>query len=55
MPFLVSAKEAKSPADIVGKLEELNCPSSTKTRSFAEEIFEKVPRKASGLNVSSGY
>ncbi|CAN1351274.1 Pre-mRNA-splicing factor ATP-dependent RNA helicase DEAH1 [Linum perenne] len=43
-------KEAKSPADIVGKLEELNCPSSSKTRLFAEEIFAKVPRKASGLN-----
>lgn len=48
-----AAKQATSPADVVGKLVELGLSSSSETRSFAEEIFAKVPHKDSGLNV--GY
>lgn len=45
------AKQASSPADVVGKLVEFGLSASSETRSFAEEIFSKVPHKASGLNV----
>ena len=48
-----AAKQASSPADVVGKLVEFGLSASSETRSFAEEIFSKVPHKASGLNVSS--
>lgn len=48
-----AAKQASSPADVVGKLVELGLSSSSETRSFAEEIFAKVPHKDSGLNVGS--
>lgn len=44
-------KQASSPADVVGKLVELGLSSSSETRSFAEEIFAKVPHKDSGLNL----
>ncbi|XP_043706537.1 pre-mRNA-splicing factor ATP-dependent RNA helicase DEAH1 [Telopea speciosissima] len=44
------SKQASSPADVVGKLVEFGLSSSTETRVFAEEIFSRVPRKASGLN-----
>ncbi|KAK8511722.1 hypothetical protein V6N13_029316 [Hibiscus sabdariffa] len=45
------AKQAASPADVLGKLVEYGLPSSTDVRLFAEEIFSKVPRKASGENL----
>ncbi|KAK8604564.1 hypothetical protein V6N13_099500 [Hibiscus sabdariffa] len=45
------AKQAASPADVLGKLVEYGLPSSTDARLFAEEIFGKVPRKASGENL----
>lgn len=48
----VAAKQATSPADVVSKLVEFGLSSSGETRAFAEEIFARVPRKASGLNVS---
>ncbi|MBA0744098.1 hypothetical protein Gogos_006735 [Gossypium gossypioides] len=44
------AKQAASPADVLGKLEEYGLPSSNDVRLFAEEIFGKVPRKASREN-----
>lgn len=50
--IVVAAKQATSPADVVGKLVEFGCSSTGETRTFAEEIFARVPRKASGLNVS---
>ncbi|XP_058070321.1 pre-mRNA-splicing factor ATP-dependent RNA helicase DEAH1-like isoform X2 [Magnolia sinica] len=44
------SKTSSSPADVVGKLVEYGFSSSAETRLFAEEIFARVPRKASGLN-----
>ncbi|KAK6920950.1 DEAD-box helicase, OB fold, partial [Dillenia turbinata] len=46
----IIAKQASSPADVVGKLVEFGITASTETRTFAEEIFARVPRKATGLN-----
>ncbi|KAM1186546.1 hypothetical protein FF1_015688 [Malus domestica] len=46
-------KQAKSPADVVGKLVEYGLSSSAETSAFAEDIFSRVPRKESGLNMSS--
>ncbi|PON70343.1 PWI domain containing protein [Trema orientale] len=45
------SKQANSPADVVSKLVEFGLSSSSETRGFAEEIFNRVPRKASGLNL----
>ncbi|KAJ8752726.1 hypothetical protein K2173_007036 [Erythroxylum novogranatense] len=46
------SKQAKSPADLVGKLKE-NCDfsASAETHSFAEDIFTRVPRKTSAVNL----
>ncbi|XWS60471.1 hypothetical protein CRYUN_Cryun07bG0039200 [Craigia yunnanensis] len=44
------AKQAASPSDVLGKLEEYGLPSSD-ARLFAQEIFVRVPRKASGENL----
>ena len=49
--FIV-AKQATSSADVVSKLVEFGLSSSSETRAFAEEIFNRVPHKASGLSVS---
>jgi hypothetical protein len=49
--FGFAAKQATSPGDLVGKLVEFGF-STTDTRTFAEEIFSRVPRRSSGLNVS---
>lgn len=46
------SKQAVSAADVQTKLEEFGCSSSTETRTFAQELFARVPRKAAGLNVS---
>ncbi|KAI4343938.1 hypothetical protein L6164_011226 [Bauhinia variegata] len=45
------AKQAASPADMVGKLSEVGLSSTGATHAFAEEIFARVPRKESGLNL----
>lgn len=45
------SKQAMSPADVQTKLEEFGCSSSTETRTFAQELFARVPRKAAGLNL----
>ncbi|KAL5723084.1 RNA helicase [Ranunculus cassubicifolius] len=51
VPFVIRlAKEGSSPADLVGKLVEYGLPSSAETRSFAQEVFAKVPRKSAGLS-----
>ncbi|CAK7323257.1 unnamed protein product [Dovyalis caffra] len=42
------SKAASSSADVFSQLEAFGLPSSTETHSFAQEIFAKVPRKASG-------
>lgn len=44
------AKESSSPATLMGKLVEFGFSSSADTRSFAAEIFAKVPHKQSGLS-----
>ncbi|KAK2658288.1 hypothetical protein Ddye_004821 [Dipteronia dyeriana] len=44
-------KQAVSAADVLGKLEEFGFPSSSETRLFSQEIFARVPRKSSGVNV----
>lgn len=48
----VVAKKATSPADVVNNLVECGLSLSSDTRAFAEEIFTRVPRKSSGVNVS---
>lgn len=48
----VAAKQAVSPADVLVKLVEFGLSSSSETRAFSEEIFARVPRKSSGVNVS---
>ncbi|KAH9778054.1 RNA helicase [Citrus sinensis] len=45
------SKQAVSAADVQTKLEEFGCSSSTETRTFAQELFARVPRKAAGLNL----
>lgn len=50
--LVFAAKQATSPADVVNKLVEFGCSSTGETRAFAEEMFARVPRKATGLNVS---
>ncbi|XP_072955419.1 pre-mRNA-splicing factor ATP-dependent RNA helicase DEAH1-like isoform X1 [Typha angustifolia] len=44
------AKESSSPGDLVSKLVEFGTSSSADTRSFAEELYAKVPHKQSGLS-----
>ncbi|XVF50023.1 hypothetical protein PTKIN_Ptkin04bG0062300 [Pterospermum kingtungense] len=44
------AKQASSPSDVLDKLEEYGLTSSD-ARVFAQEIFNRVPRKASGENL----
>ncbi|CAL2261904.1 unnamed protein product [Prunus armeniaca] len=44
-------KQAKSSADVVGKLVEFGLSSSAETSAFAEDIFARVPHKVSGLNL----
>uniref|UniRef100_A0A0E0EKA8 RNA helicase n=1 Tax=Oryza meridionalis TaxID=40149 RepID=A0A0E0EKA8_9ORYZ len=44
------AKECSSTGDLVGKLVEFGFTSSAETRSFAADIYGKVPRKASGIS-----
>ncbi|KAF0900638.1 hypothetical protein E2562_033521 [Oryza meyeriana var. granulata] len=44
------AKECSSTGDLVGKLVEFGFSSSAETRSFAADIYAKVPRKASGIS-----
>ncbi|XP_030938377.1 pre-mRNA-splicing factor ATP-dependent RNA helicase DEAH1-like isoform X1 [Quercus lobata] len=45
------AKKATSPADVVNNLVECGLSLSSDTRAFAEEIFTRVPRKSSGVNL----
>ncbi|KAJ4713153.1 ATP-dependent RNA helicase [Melia azedarach] len=45
------SKQAMSAADVQTKLEEFGFSASTETRTFAQEIFARVPRKTSGLNL----
>ena len=49
--FGFAAKQATSPAHLVGKLVEFGI-SSMDTHAFAEEIYSRVPRRSSGINVS---
>jgi len=44
------AKECSSTGDLVGKLVEFGFTSSVETRTFAADIYAKVPRRASGIN-----
>ncbi|KHN17807.1 Putative pre-mRNA-splicing factor ATP-dependent RNA helicase DHX16 [Glycine soja] len=44
------SKQATSPADLVGKLVEFGI-SSMDTHAFAEEIYSRVPRRSSGINI----
>ena len=49
--FGFAAKQATSPAHLVGKLVEFGI-SSMDTHAFAEEIYSRVPHRSSGINVS---
>lgn len=51
----LAAKECSSTSDLVGKLVEFGFTSSTETRSFAADIYTKVPRRASGISVSLNF
>ncbi|XP_050204764.1 pre-mRNA-splicing factor ATP-dependent RNA helicase DEAH1-like isoform X2 [Mercurialis annua] len=44
------SKQANSPTDVLGRLSEFGFSASSETRSFAEELFSRVPHKQSGLN-----
>ena len=50
-----AAKECSSTGDLVGKLVEFGFTSSVETRTFAADIYAKVPRRASGINVRFGF
>ncbi|KAF5949663.1 hypothetical protein HYC85_011656 [Camellia sinensis] len=47
------SEQALSPAELAQQLEDVGLSASSETRSFAEEIFKKVPRDkaSSGLNL----
>jgi pre-mRNA-splicing factor ATP-dependent RNA helicase DHX16 len=49
--FASTAKECSSTGDLVGKLVEFGFTSSVETRTFAADIYAKVPRRASGISV----
>ena len=51
--YLRAAKQSKSPAELVGVLMDNGFASSGDTRSFAEEIFARVPHQTAAVNVSS--
>ncbi|GAB2270078.1 Pre-mRNA-splicing factor ATP-dependent RNA helicase DEAH1 [Dionaea muscipula] len=44
-------EKASSPAEVVGKLVEYGLKSSSETTEFAQEIFARIPRKKSGVNL----
>ncbi|OMO84112.1 hypothetical protein COLO4_22215 [Corchorus olitorius] len=44
------AKKAKSPADLLGELEAY-VPSSSDSRLFAQQLFDRIPRRASIENI----
>lgn len=45
------SKKAKSPSDVYNHLKDMGVSSSNDTQAFAEEIFRKVERKATGTNL----
>lgn len=45
------AKKATSPSEIVTHLADIGLSANAETRAFSEEIFAKIPRKASGPNL----
>ncbi|XP_057473852.1 pre-mRNA-splicing factor ATP-dependent RNA helicase DEAH1 [Actinidia eriantha] len=45
------SRTTSSPSDFLGKLVDIGLSATSETRAFAEEIFAKVPRKASGINL----
>ncbi|XP_019095019.1 PREDICTED: pre-mRNA-splicing factor ATP-dependent RNA helicase DEAH1 [Camelina sativa] len=49
--LIAMAKKTKSPTELVGELVDYGFSSSGETRSFAEEIFARVPRKNTGVNL----
>jgi hypothetical protein len=49
------AKECSSPGDLVGKLVEFGFSSSAETRTFASDVYAKVPRRASGISVRFNF
>ncbi|KAG7599017.1 Helicase C-terminal [Arabidopsis suecica] len=49
--LIAMAKKTKSPTELVGELVDYGFSSSGDTRSFAEEIFARVPRKSTGVNL----
>lgn len=48
---IVKAKQSKSPAELVGVLMDNGFASSGDTRSFAEEIFARVPHQTASVNL----
>ncbi|XP_038700417.1 pre-mRNA-splicing factor ATP-dependent RNA helicase DEAH1-like isoform X2 [Tripterygium wilfordii] len=50
--IVAMTKQATTPMDVLGKLlEEYGFPSTSETRSFSEELFARVPRKSSAVNI----
>jgi hypothetical protein len=48
----VAAKKASSAQQLVIELQKNEFPSSPNTVTFAEELFNRVPHKKTGLSVS---
>ncbi len=48
----VAAKKASSAQQLVTDLQNNQFPSSPNTVTFAEDLFNRVPHKKTGLNVS---
>jgi pre-mRNA-splicing factor ATP-dependent RNA helicase DHX16 len=49
------AKECSSTGDLVSKLVEFGFTSSAETRTFASDVYAKVPRRASGISVRFNF
>ncbi|XP_010538373.1 PREDICTED: pre-mRNA-splicing factor ATP-dependent RNA helicase DEAH1 [Tarenaya hassleriana] len=49
--LIAKAKSSKSPTDLLNELAEYGFSSSSETRSFAEEMYARVPRKVTGANL----
>ncbi|XP_010505034.1 PREDICTED: probable pre-mRNA-splicing factor ATP-dependent RNA helicase DEAH6 [Camelina sativa] len=49
--LIAKAKKSESPDELVGELLDCGLSLSGDTRAFAEEIYARVPRKTTGVNL----
>lgn len=52
MTLYFAAKKSSSPRDLAVQLEENGFPKSADTQAFAQQLYNRVPRKKTGINVS---